>query len=283
MVGQQNADRRPQLTCVAANGYVIQKGQPLKNGEAPRKKIISSGYDKLDPNEWSLGFLLTLGNFRYYAGGDLTSVQESGNKWDSKAKDYKDIIDPTEDKKGTISYPDLSLMKYLGRVDAMKTSHHGSRASSSPTFINTVQPRAAIISCGSNNVFCHPHQEVVDTLEESTAIRAYFLTGFFTPGFTSKKYNIPWLGKKANVAGVWISSTSTQLYEIEKEGDIVLSIDENGAQKGPATFDVHYYMPKPLLTPPPPQDPEKDPEEDLQAPQMGKDNKDTHWQTKSFA
>ena len=43
----------------------------------------------------------------------------------------------------------------------LKVPHHGSRTSSSKTFITTLRPDVAVISAGRENPFGHPHPEVV--------------------------------------------------------------------------------------------------------------------------
>ncbi len=47
-------------------------------------------------------------------------------------------------------------------ADLLKAGHHGSSTSSSEKFIKAVNPLAAVISCGKNNDYGHPHKEVVD-------------------------------------------------------------------------------------------------------------------------
>lgn len=48
------------------------------------------------------------------------------------------------------------------KVDVLKVPHHGSKTSSSEEFLQKLQPVYGIISCGQDNCYGHPHQEVVD-------------------------------------------------------------------------------------------------------------------------
>ena len=47
--------------------------------------------------------------------------------------------------------------------DVLKVGHHGSSSSSSNGFIKYVKPEYAIISCGVDNKYNHPHKETIDT------------------------------------------------------------------------------------------------------------------------
>jgi competence protein ComEC len=49
--------------------------------------------------------------------------------------------------------------------DLLKTGHHGSKTSSTETFLNYVTPELSIISAGIENKFNHPSPEVLDRLE----------------------------------------------------------------------------------------------------------------------
>jgi competence protein ComEC len=52
------------------------------------------------------------------------------------------------------------------RADVLKVGHHGSRTSSSEAFLDAVQPKIALISCGVNNTFKHPHPETLKHFAE---------------------------------------------------------------------------------------------------------------------
>lgn len=49
-----------------------------------------------------------------------------------------------------------------GDVDILKVGHHGSRTSSSSLFLDVVKPEVAIISCGVDNDYGHPHPEIIE-------------------------------------------------------------------------------------------------------------------------
>ena len=55
------------------------------------------------------------------------------------------------------------------KADVLKVGHHGSSTSSSENFIDKVAPRYAIISCGDDNSYNHPHGKTIDTLENIKA------------------------------------------------------------------------------------------------------------------
>ncbi|MBR3768549.1 MAG: MBL fold metallo-hydrolase [Clostridia bacterium] len=51
-------------------------------------------------------------------------------------------------------------------ADILKVAHHGSTTSSSSAFIDSVSPELAVISCGANNSYGHPHEEILEMLED---------------------------------------------------------------------------------------------------------------------
>ena len=52
--------------------------------------------------------------------------------------------------------------------EVLKVAHHGSKNSSKEAFLDCVSPKQAVISCGKNNSYGHPHREVIERLETRT-------------------------------------------------------------------------------------------------------------------
>lgn len=64
------------------------------------------------------------------------------------------------------------LEKYnLNNIDVLKVGHHGSKTSSSPNFINSINPKYALISVRKDNKFNHPNTTVLNTLSLSKILR----------------------------------------------------------------------------------------------------------------
>lgn len=53
-------------------------------------------------------------------------------------------------------------------ADVLKVAHHGSTTSSSSEFIDAVSPSLAVISCGKNNSYGHPHDEIMELFKEKS-------------------------------------------------------------------------------------------------------------------
>ena len=58
----------------------------------------------------------------------------------------------------------------LNRYTILKLGHHGSKNSSSQEFLQKVHPKYAFISAGTDNIYGHPHKEVLDLLEKTGII-----------------------------------------------------------------------------------------------------------------
>lgn len=51
-------------------------------------------------------------------------------------------------------------------IELLKAAHHGSSTSSSKEFIRELRPVCAVVSCGKNNRYGHPHAETISVLSE---------------------------------------------------------------------------------------------------------------------
>ncbi len=64
------------------------------------------------------------------------------------------------------------IEKYnLKNIDVLKVGHHGSKTSSSKSFIDEINPKYSIISVGKNNRYGHPNDSVLENLEDSKIYR----------------------------------------------------------------------------------------------------------------
>lgn len=68
----------------------------------------------------------------------------------------------------------LIKTEYDLSADILKVGHHGSNSSSVDKYLKAVSPKAAIISCGADNNYGHPHDEVLERLENNNI--DYYIT-----------------------------------------------------------------------------------------------------------
>ena len=59
----------------------------------------------------------------------------------------------------------------LTDIDVLKVGHHGSKTSSSKSFVDEINPKYSIISVGKNNRYGHPEKQVLDNLKDSKIYR----------------------------------------------------------------------------------------------------------------
>lgn len=58
------------------------------------------------------------------------------------------------------------LAEDIRQITVLKLGHHGSKTSSTASFLQTTTPQLAVITAGENNRYKHPHSEVMTRLEE---------------------------------------------------------------------------------------------------------------------
>ncbi len=65
---------------------------------------------------------------------------------------------------GDIGFEREIRVKNLEGCDVLKVAHHGSKYSSNAHFLEQVNPKLAVISCGKDNGYGHPHRETLARL-----------------------------------------------------------------------------------------------------------------------
>ena len=58
----------------------------------------------------------------------------------------------------------------LENIDILKVGHHGSNTSSCQEFLDLLKPKYSIISCGVDNSYDHPHDEVMQRLVDINSV-----------------------------------------------------------------------------------------------------------------
>ncbi len=108
-------------------------------------------------NEYSVALLIEAGDFDFFQGGDLPGTNSGG---------YVNI-------ETSVAQTMLALGK--ADIEVYRVNHHGSYSSSNTYFLNTTTPEVAIISCGLNNDYGHPHEEPVVRMQQR-GIHMYMTT-----------------------------------------------------------------------------------------------------------
>lgn len=66
----------------------------------------------------------------------------------------------------TTAEKDILKNHYDYSADIIKLGHHGSKTSSSEAWLKAVNPQYAVISCGLNNDYGHPHSQTLKRLDK---------------------------------------------------------------------------------------------------------------------
>jgi len=96
-----------------------------------------------DKNESSLVLYLDYENFQVLFTGDVEGDGE------------EELLDVIRDK----------YIDELSSIEVLKVAHHGSKNSTPKELLAILKPKISIISCGLNNSYGHPHEELLERLE----------------------------------------------------------------------------------------------------------------------
>lgn len=117
--------------------HLVERGQKWHEGGTTFYTLAPKGNEMVE-NDNSIVILTSLGGLSWLFTGDIEKEVEH------------DLIN---------TYKDM-------RVDVLKVGHHGSRTSSTESFIQHINPKIALIPVGVNNRFNHPHPDVINRLKQ---------------------------------------------------------------------------------------------------------------------
>ncbi|HCR41093.1 MAG TPA: DNA internalization-related competence protein ComEC/Rec2 [Lachnospiraceae bacterium] len=153
---QEDEDAYEELEALAAEkGTLIQyikAGDQMQDGKLQITCLHpSADYQPRSSNSTSMVLGITYGEFDLLLTGDLE-------------KDGEDRVLTYLQKQDTSSAPlPPAAMDY----DILKVAHHGSKNATQDTFLKIIQPEIALISCGKDNRYGHPHKELLERLEKA--------------------------------------------------------------------------------------------------------------------
>ncbi len=154
-------------------------------------------------NNWSVGIKLVYGNNSFVMTGDAEGPAES------------DIVSSGIDLK----------------ADVWKSGHHGSKTSNSEEMLNAVAPAYAVISCGVDNQYGHPDQEVLQRFAQHN-IQVFRTDQQGTIIASSDGAHISWNVNGAPVTAGGVSSQAEVNTDQEKENTISEE-NSSGAEQDP--------------------------------------------------
>lgn len=146
----QAAEKRRVGVSVLSKGDSLVRGGVYLSCLWPDKGAIESSGEASDTNSHSIVLSLRYLGFDLLLTGDLEGIGE-------------DIV-VREIEEGKLGKDGIPL-----QYDILKVAHHGSKYSTGSEFLNAVSPAYAIISCGENNSYGHPHEETIKRLATSNS------------------------------------------------------------------------------------------------------------------
>jgi hypothetical protein len=144
-VGSTNQIDPPDTGAVVEIVQADADGIMLADGTTPLQGDHTNDSVPPSENDYSIGIKIRYGLIDYATAGDADGEYDTST-W---GYTYNDV--------------ETDLADRFGQVDVMRANHHGSGHSTNQYYVDTLNPDASAISCGSNT-FGHPAQEVLDRL-----------------------------------------------------------------------------------------------------------------------
>ncbi|MEC0243082.1 ComEC/Rec2 family competence protein [Paenibacillus dokdonensis] len=151
--------------------YAVHQGMQLKMDDHTDLSFLSPLLEEMEQDEVpveknqnhiSVAFLLTMNDGRFLFTGDMDKAAEEDILSVGMKNAQAALTSQSSMPAGAFSMPE-------GSVDVIKIAHHGSKSSSSEDWLHYWRPRAAVISAGVNNLYGHPHADVVERIAAEKA------------------------------------------------------------------------------------------------------------------
>lgn len=115
-------------------------------------------YDGENSNDASVSGILSFGEQTFMLTGDAPiSVEETIVSENTSIEQKNNLEQKNVSKKNN----GINIS-----ANVLKLGHHGSKTSSSETFLRAIKPSLAVISAGCKNSYSHPSKEVIERLEK---------------------------------------------------------------------------------------------------------------------
>lgn len=101
------------------------------------------------------------------AGSTLTDANAYSQCFLVKYGDFSMLLTGDVEGEGEEELLQVIRQCALNDLSLLKVAHHGSRYSTPEELLACLQPRIAVISCGRNNSYGHPHEELLERLRDA--------------------------------------------------------------------------------------------------------------------
>lgn len=166
-------DFREIMACITNEKVVYySEGDSLQTGDI-RMTCVHPGKDFMgDANTYSGCFLIEIGDAS--DGGNASRRAEDMLVDESDAWRVEDmwadrifrvLLTGDVEAEGERMLTSQLLERGVTQVHVLKVAHHGSRYSTSEDFLKRIEPLLAVISCGKDNSYGHPHEELLERLQ----------------------------------------------------------------------------------------------------------------------
>lgn len=165
-----------ELECIAGWGNTLSAGGQIKKNPDPKEG---------NGNNFTLAFILSCGQFRYFIGGDMGG--SGGDYIDQETTVTKFLNDEFP-----VSVSATGDTTVKGHVCGFKANHHGSKASNTAAFMQGMSPSIIVSSGGENKGWHLPNPDYIKRLKDvkPLSVSNNLPTGSFNKGvYFTNLYN----------------------------------------------------------------------------------------------